>query len=234
MDEITNTPINDNDNEKSEQAEITEEPANSADETEKKEVPALPPHKEYAKRMAKFGTYYTQLLSCIILAVAASVAVAIMQSLMIGVAMAILSAILYVYFTHDEMLKSLGLDYQSVEGGILIRHCKASYGNVMWIPSRLIWFDVISIGDNAFDSEANSELTRVFFPSTLKSIGKNIFDGCPLISEIYFEGSEELWNSIEKGTDFSSYKVIFDAKYPPIPKKKKKQRKAKKDKASDK
>ena len=92
----------------------------------------------------------------------------------------------------------------------------------MWVPQRLMWFDVIEIGDRAFCAKRNAELKKVFLPLTLRRIGKDIFDGCPLIETIYYEGSKEAFDKIESDTDILGYSVIFDAKYPPVAKKKKK------------
>ena len=199
------------------------ESSENNDKSTKKETQALPPHKEYAKRMAQFNVYYFQLLAIIGAIVILAVVLAVTQSVIVGVSLAVASAVLYKFFTSDEMFKRLGMDYSSVEGGMRVKACRARYGDVMWIPSKLIWFDVIEIGDRAFASEKNAELKRVFFPVSLKKIGEDIFADNTSVSEIFFEGTQEEWEKIEKHTDLSDYKVIFEAKYPPIPKKKKKQ-----------
>ena len=182
---------------------------------------AIPPHKRYIQRLIKFQKYYFQLLMIVGGIIAVSVVIAVLYNLLLGVSTAIFAAILYNSWASSEMYKDIGLKYKSIAGGIKIIACKARYGEIMWIPASLIRFDVIEIDDRAFSSRNNEELSKLFLPKTLKYIGKDVFDGCDSLKEIFFEGNEEEWNKIEKKTDFSCYKVIFEAKYPPIPKKKK-------------
>ena len=186
----------------------------------KKDV--LPPHKEYAKRLLQFNTFYIQLLLSVGVIIAIGIALAVIYNVVLGVIVALSGVFLYRYLAVDEMSKKLGIRYSSGVGGITVLSCRARYGDVMWIPSRLIWFDVIKIGDKAFASEKNLELKRVFLPKTLKEIGSDIFEGCDALCEIHFEGTREEWEEIAKSSDVSTYKIYFDAKYPPIPKRKKK------------
>ena len=94
----------------------------------------------------------------------------------------------------------------------------------MWIPSKLIFFEVTRIENEAFNSKHNGELRCVFLPKTLRSIGSDVFKSCDALEDIFFEGSEAEWEKIEKETDFSALKVTFNAVYPPIAKKKKKKK----------
>ena len=209
-------------------AEEIKEKTKSSTAVRAERSPALPPHKEYARRILKYKNYYFQLL-CIMGAIAAvGVVVAVMFNLLFGVSLAVFSAVIYAFLASDEMYKSIGIKYKSVVGGIKLISCRATYGNVLWIPSSLIGFDVIEIGDRAFSSPKNDILTRVFLPKTLKKIGAEAFADCEALKEIFFEGTETEWNKIEKNTDISAYKIIFEAKYPPIPKKKKKKKTSKK------
>ncbi|MBO5415682.1 MAG: hypothetical protein J6A83_03545 [Clostridia bacterium] len=185
------------------------------------ETPALPPHKEYAKRMLKFQNNYTTLLIGVGAGAAIGIIIAVAFNVIIGACIAILSAVVYSVLTYDDMLKLIGIGYKSIEGGIKVTAVRARYGDVIWIPSSLIWFDIVDIGDRAFESDKNHDLKKVFLPKTLKRIGSDIFCGCENICDIFFEGSEQEWEQIEKETDFGSYRVVFEAKYPPIPKKKK-------------
>ena len=83
-----------------------------------------------------------------------------------------------------------------------------------------MWFDVIEIGDKAFSSVKNSELKRVFLPSTLKVIGNDVFVGCDTLEVIYYQGSEDDWKKLEINSDISAYKLIFNAEYPSLARKK--------------
>lgn len=184
--------------------------------------PAVPPHKEYAKRMLNFSEFYVGFIVIVGIVMAIAVAIAVLYSVMIGVALALFGAFFYTTLLSDNMSKMLGFRYVSLAGGIRITMCRARYGEVMWMPDRLMGFDVIEIGDGAFKSPKNAELKKVFLPKTLKTIGKDIFEGCEAIEDIYYQGSEEEFSRIACETDLSCYRIIFDAKYPPLAKKKKK------------
>ena len=183
----------------------------------------LPPHKRYIQRMQKFQKYYMQLIMIVGGIIAVSVVIAVVFNLLLGASIAVFAAILYASWTTSEMYRDIGLKYKSIVGGIKITACKARYGEIMWIPASLIHFDVIEIADNAFLGRSNEELTKLFLPKTLTYIGKDVFCGCESLKEIFFEGSKQDWEKIEKDTDMSCYKIIFDAKYPPMPKKKRPQ-----------
>ena len=198
------------------------EDMNSLADTEKKEKkPQLPPHMEYSKRMLEFSSYYTGILCMVAAIVFAAIALAVLYNVLVGVAIALFGVVLYSVMVSDNMSKTVGVRYTSIAGGIRLTLCRARYGDVMWVPSSLIGFDVIAIGDRAFSSPKNAELKRVFLPSTLKEIGVDIFAGCEALEVIYYQGSEEEWKKITTLTDTSAYKLVFDAKYPAPMKKKK-------------
>ena len=192
------------------------------------ERPTLPPHKEYAKRMLNFSDFYIGFIAIVGIIMALAVAIAVIYSVALGVAIALFGVFFYVNFLPDNMSKILGFRYVSLPGGIRLTMCRARYGEVMWVPDRLMWFDVIAIGEGAFSSPKNSELKKVFLPKTLTEIGKDIFAGCDALEDIYYQGTAEEFSKIKCETDLSAYRMIFDAKYPPMLKKKKPARAAKK------
>ena len=68
-----------------------------------------------------------------------------------------------------------------------------------------------SIGSYAFDG--CSSLTSIEIAAGVTSIGSNAFNGCSNLEAIYYNGTEEQWNAIEKGTDWDfgcgNYEVVF-------------------------
>lgn len=184
--------------------------------------PANPPHKEYAKRMLSFSGFYIGFIVIVGVIMALAVAVAVLYNVMLGVAIAAFGVFFYTSFLSENLSKTLGFRYVSLAGGIRLTMCRMRYGEVMWVPESLMWFDVIAIGDGAFASPKNAELKKVFLPKTLTEIGKDVFSGCDALEDIYYQGSEEEFAKISSETDLSAYRIIFDAKYPPLPKKKKK------------
>lgn len=185
------------------------------------ERPAVPPHKEYAKRMLNFSEFYIGFIVIVGIIMAIAVAIAVLYSVVLGVVLALFGVLFYTTILSDNMSKMLGFRYVSMAGGIRITMCRARYGEVMWVPDSLMGFDVIAIGEGAFKSPKNSELKKVFFPKTLRTIGKDVFEGCEALEDIYYQGSEEEFAKIVCETELSAYRIIFDAKYPPLAKKKK-------------
>lgn len=192
------------------------------------ETPKLPPHKEYARRMAFFKMMYLQTIVCTATLAILGIALGVRYNVLVGLAIVLCVAFVYNRLTADDLNKRLGMRCKIVVGGLSITRCRAIYGDVLWVPSVLMWNNVEDIGNRAFSCEENATLTRVFLPSSLKTIGADVFAGCDSLRDIYFEGSREAWEKISSKTDMSAYKITFEAKYPPIPKKKKKKQPPKK------
>jgi len=184
--------------------------------------PKKTPAEEYVKRMRSFSSYYAQLLVCIGILVAIGIGIAILKDVIIGACVAILGAILYVYFVSDELSKKLGLQYKSITGGITVIRCRARYGDTLYIPPQLIGMDVIRLEKDLLLSKKNVELTCLYLPSTLRYIEDGAFEGCPSLREIRFAGSEDEWNALFRGTLAEEIDVRFDAEYPVIPRPQKK------------
>ena len=67
------------------------------------------------------------------------------------------------------------------------------------IQSVVIEQGVTSIGDNAFNGCAN--LTSVTIPDGVTGIGDNAFSGCTSLADVYFDGTQAEWTSINTGTN---------------------------------
>ncbi len=66
-----------------------------------------------------------------------------------------------------------------------------------------------SIGDNAFTNCL--KLSSVTLPVTIKELGKDIFDNCSPYMTIYYDGTKEDWNKIEKDeSDFENITVLWE------------------------
>ena len=68
-----------------------------------------------------------------------------------------------------------------------------------------------SIGDSAFSM--CSSLTSIEIPAGVTSIGDYAFYQCSSLETIYYNGTEEQWNAIEKGANwdlnYGNYEVVF-------------------------
>lgn len=78
------------------------------------------------------------------------------------------------------------------------------------IDSVTMQENILEIGDCAF---AGSAVQWVSFTSNVTYIGDSIFDGCKDITVVYFDGTQEQWNSIRKSSGWKDGAPDFDVIY---------------------
>ena len=183
--------------------------------------PAQDPFELYPMRYAKFKTFYLGIVIISFVGFMGAICAAIYKDLLWGAIIAAISFFVYLVFTSNELIERLGLSYKTSVGSLELTYCCKKYGDVFFIPSRLLWYDVERIGDNAFRSEKNAGLKEIYIPASIKSIGKDAFAACADLKAVRFEGSRDEWESIANESDLTGIEVSFGASFPPIPKKKK-------------
>ena len=127
----------------------------------------------------------------------------------IGLLVAIAGILIYVSLTSNILYKTLGLAYKTESGKLTVTSVYGRNREAVYIPCRLLFCDVTEIGDRAFAHRSSENIKEVHLPCSLERIGENIFEGCAQIENIYFDGSREQWNKIEKLTCLDAYTVIF-------------------------
>ncbi|MBO5845820.1 MAG: hypothetical protein J6Q77_04155 [Clostridia bacterium] len=193
-----------------------------------KKEEALTPEEEYIKRTIAFRKYYKKLLLVAGAIEATAIVLAVLWHVLAGASVAMLGAVVYFVYASDESYRRLGARYTSIPRGITLTKCRAAYGDTLIVPSSLIGLDTVSIGDRAFGtSNKNKSLRTLYLPATIRAVGKDILVGCDSLERICFEGSADEWEAIDSQTDFSAYELIFDVKYPALPKKERKEKKKK-------
>ena len=180
---------------------------------------------KYLRRLAAFERFYIGLLALVGITVAASIAIAVMSNVLLGMSLALLGAALYVYFVSDELYKQLGLRYKNECGSITVTRATASYGDTLVLPARLLYADVTRIADGALNTPKNSELTRIYIPKSIKYIGSNVLPEVHCLTDILFEGTREQWDAIEKHSELDGIKLSLECEYPLLPPRQKKPKK---------
>ena len=187
--------------------------------TVEEKVPKKPkkdPEKLFPMRYAKYHSFYLLVVLSAIIALGVGIFVAVTDELLWGIGIFFAGIFIYVYFASSELHEKLGIWYKTDAGALAVTKCRARYGDVFYIPSRLLWYDVEELSDKAFFSPANKnkELCAIFLPKTMKRIGEDVFASCESLSVIYFEGSEEDFLKIESKTSFEGFEIVFNHSLP--------------------
>ena len=178
--------------------------------TEKKDAEKL-----YPKRLSKFKSFYLLLVIISAVGLGAAIYVAVAIDLLKGALIAALAIFIYVRFGRSTLDDRLGIYYKTHNGVLSVTRCRARYGDIFYIPSRLVWYDVTELCDRAFFSALgkNREMHTVYLPKSITRIGKDIFESCDSLTRICYEGSREDFEKIESQTDISAYELVFEAQY---------------------
>lgn len=180
----------------------------------------------YIERLADFSDFYLKLVAFSGAAIAGAIAVAVLESVILGAALAFFVSSVYTYFTASELKKKLGLSADSLRGGIRVKKAVCVYGDTVYIPSRIMWSCVEELADGAF-SKCESLPTEIYLPKSIKRIGKDIFGDNENFPVIYYEGTIDEWKRIETATPFEAFEVSFDAEMPSLPPRQKRGRRKK-------
>lgn len=165
--------------------------------------------KNYREDLQKVEKLYilTLVLCGAVLAVA--IVWAVLDSILMGIILAICSVVVYMALAANLLYRFFGISYKSFTGRMTVTQLYGKNREEIWIPERIIMLDVTDIGDRAFGHRSSERICAVHLPASLLRIGENIFDGCSSLKTVYFDGSREEWDRIEKNTDFSAYEIVF-------------------------
>ena len=195
--------------EETENVEAVAEPLSTQKE-EKKDAEKL-----YPVRLSKFKSFYLLLVIICAIGLGAAVYIAVAIDLLKGALIAAASIFIYLRFGRSMLDDSLGMYYKTNCGVLSVTRCRARYGDIFYIPARLMWYDVTELCDRAFFSALgkNREMHTVYIPKSITHIGKDVFASCDSLVRICYEGSREDFEKIEIETDLFVYELNFDVSY---------------------
>lgn len=179
----------------------------------------LTPEEKFVKKAEKFDGFYLQLVSLCAIVAAATIAVTVIADIIVGVAVAITLAVIYVYFSRDELRRSLGIVCCVSNASLKVTSVRAVRSislSKAFVPERLMWYDVTQIASNALANEKNAELEILHLPKTISLIEEGAFDGCDTLNTIIFACEENDFEKITVKEDLSRFTLIFGV---PLPKK---------------
>ena len=120
-----------------------------------------------------------------------------------------------------------GMEFKAYHGCLTVTGLYGKNREVVYIPDKLIMLTVTEIGNRAFTHESSKSIREIYIPKSILRIGTSAFAKLPALTDLYYEGSEEEWEAIEKHTELSGCTVVFNAAFPRLPKKVKKQKQSK-------
>ena len=185
----------------------------------------------YADGLKQFGLFYWELVIGAVIVLVIAVLLALYSSILIGLAVSAAVGCIYTYFTADELKKRLGLSYRSEEGSLIVTGLDAKGAEELYLPSRLMWWDVEILADHAMEKEGNTSLSALHLPRSLRRIEAEAFCGCENLTRLLYEGTEVEWAKVACEAELASVTLVFDVAYPALSKKEKpkKEKKRKKD-----
>ena len=165
-------------------------------------------------RMKKFNEFYLHLVVGVGVLLAAAIWVGMKAHVIAGLAVAAVAVCAYALSLAEYMKKKLGLAYTRVQGGVSLTVVDTGSENNKWdvteryIPSRIMWLDVVEIGGRNKKQKADTGVTAIHIPLSVKKIEKDAFESMTALDTIAYEGTEEEWKEIDILTDLSKIETI--------------------------
>ena len=138
--------------------------------------------------------------------------VAMLASVLIGILVAIALALIYEFFSYDELRRTLGIRVKLCGVDLRLVSFRSRTDNEAFVPARLMWRDLTEISCGAFDNAEGAKIELLHIPSTVKRIEKGALTGCTALKEILFECDDI--STIEIDEDLSAYGVKLSVPYP--------------------
>lgn len=163
-----------------------------------KEAEILSPQEAGERSRKEFEKFYVQLLVGSAIVVLMGIAVAVLVSVPVGAVIFVAGCGIYLYFTRDELKKCLGLGYKRCMDGWAVTPVAAEKKESLWIPERLMGLPVteLFLGEES----AVASLREIGLPASICRLEKDLFERLPNLQRVYFLGTEEQWEKIEKPT----------------------------------
>ena len=175
---------------------------------------SLSPAARYALRMRRFTNDYRLLVICMGTVSALAIVVAVVANVLVGLCAAVAVATIYTYYKRASLQKHLGLRCETTDDGLCVTALSADGTDTLFVPARLMGLRITSLGDAAFANEKNASVTALYLPATLKAIGRDLLAGLDTLETVFFEGSQDEWDSLPKQTDFGAVAVVPSTPYP--------------------
>lgn len=172
------------------------------------------PEEIFVRKLEKFDSFYLQLVVLCAVVAAATVAVSIIANALVGLAVAVALALIYAYFSRDELKRSLGVVCTVNNASLRITQLTSAIETDAFVPSRIMWYDVTEIAHGVLENEKIQGVERLHIPSTVKRIEKGAFDGCDSLQALLFACGEDELEKMSVEEDLSRFTLKFGVPFP--------------------
>ncbi len=154
---------------------------------------------------AAFDAFYKETIAVAAILIGCAVLAAVYIEVMLGIVIAVSTAVIYIASVNRKMKKTMGLKYSPAQGGIAVHilgnaECKE-------IPDRIMWMNVVELGASGKKAEAVSETLRL--PCSLCYIDEGAFDNADKLNMIIFEGSASQFKKIACRADLTGKTIVY-------------------------
>lgn len=167
---------------------------------------------ELEERVKKFNKFYLWLVIAVGALCVAAVLCAVYVRVFLGVIIGMCAVLAYVFVLSDELRRVFGVRYKRVEGGIALSVISAknqAESEERYIPSRLMWLDVVALSAPEGRFVPDSVTDTLFIPATVKVIEKDALSGMTALCRVVYMGTAEEWQSVETGEELDGLQVAF-------------------------
>ena len=158
---------------------------------------------------------------------------AVIYRVSLGFLIVLLSIIAYAAATINILYIKLGISYRMFHGCITITDLYGKNREIIYIPSKIFFCTVTEIGNRAFIHESSKNIHEIHLPKTLMRIGSDAFGKLPELTDVYYEGSEEEWQTLSRLAPLDEKVTVHFEAVLPMPEKKNKIKKKKSTKAEN-
>ena len=153
----------------------------------------LSPNVRYACRLHRFHRFYWTLVTVAGIVCALSVVIAVIANVLVGLCLAVCTAVIYHHSKKCALSRMLGLVCTATENGLCIQSASAMGEETLYLPTHLMGMRVRALGSTPFACKGNDALKTVCF-----------------------FGSRKEWDGIAAACELSDLTVLCDVPCPDV------------------
>ena len=175
---------------------------------------SLSPAARHVSSVRRFHRLYWLLVAIMGILCALAIVTAIVANVIVGICLAIAVATVYNRIKYRLLRRILHVTCASATVGLCLSSADATEEDTLFIPERLMGMRVTALGNTPFAKGKNANVTVLYLPCGLTSIGKDVLSGLDALQTIRFGGTRDAWVRIEGVSALADVDVVCDVPYP--------------------